>query len=203
MDEGSDQEVPRKELERHEVLFNGRFLTCSCADDRPYFNDDWVCELFVDALERTRTKHKFALLAWVVMPEHFHLLLIPRLPESPVDAVLNMLKSTSSRRAMARWRDTGGSAPSKFWLPGGGYDRNARGNRSGADLIRYIHENPVRRGLVAKATDWRWSSARWYAEREGPAMDDPRAWLRAEEARLTAMFGSLSEASRVVMERFG
>jgi putative transposase len=29
--------------------------------------------------------------------------------------------------------------------------------------IDYIHANPVRRGLVARAEDWEWSSARWYA----------------------------------------
>ena len=30
-------------------------------------------------------------------------------------------------------------------------------------MIEYLHGNPVRRGLVAKAEDWEWSSARWYA----------------------------------------
>ncbi|MCA9235524.1 MAG: hypothetical protein KDA44_08625 [Planctomycetales bacterium] len=46
-------------------------------------------------------------------------------------------------------------------LPGcGGYDRNLRSVRDVHEKIRYVHENPVRRGLVATAVDWPWSSAR-------------------------------------------
>ena len=42
---------------------------------------------------------------------------------------------------------------------GGGYDRNATEPRTLLQMIDYIHNNPVRRGLVAKATDWIWSSS--------------------------------------------
>jgi len=34
------------------------------------------------------------------------------------------------------------------------------------EKLEYIHLNPVRAGLVAKAEDWRWSSARWYLRRQ-------------------------------------
>jgi hypothetical protein len=50
-----------------------------------------------------------------------------------------------------------------FWLPGG-YDRNVTSTEALRAMIDYIHANPVRRGLAAKAEDWEWSSARWYAE---------------------------------------
>ena len=50
-----------------------------------------------------------------------------------------------------------------FWQCGGGYDRNATEPRTLLQMIDYIHNNPVRRGLVAKATDWIWSSARFHA----------------------------------------
>ncbi len=35
--------------------------------------------------------------------------------------------------------------------------------RTLAAMIDYIHQNPVRRGLCERATDWEWSGARWYA----------------------------------------
>jgi len=40
-------------------------------------------------------------------------------------------------------------------------------------MIHYIHNNPVRRGLVDRAADWRWSSAAWYeGRRDGPLTVD-------------------------------
>jgi putative transposase len=51
----------------------------------------------------------------------------------------------------------------RFWQPGGGYDRVITSSAALRALIDYIHHNPVRRGLVDRAEDWDWSSARWYA----------------------------------------
>ena len=49
-----------------------------------------------------------------------------------------------------------------FWQSGGGYDRNIIEPGTLQATVDYIHKNPVRRGLVNKAVDWSWSSARWY-----------------------------------------
>ncbi|MFL5241495.1 MAG: hypothetical protein ACJ8FY_05250 [Gemmataceae bacterium] len=66
----------------------------------------------------------------------------------------------------------------RFWQRGGGYDRNVTEPSTLLPMIKYIHDNPVRRGLVARATDWIWSSARFY---EGfcdlPLLMDPLALL--------------------------
>ena len=51
-----------------------------------------------------------------------------------------------------------------IWQPGGGFDSNTADPRTILAMIEYIHNNPVRRGLVARPEDWRWSSAIW---REG------------------------------------
>jgi putative transposase len=50
----------------------------------------------------------------------------------------------------------------RFWQPGGGYDRHITSIEALGAMIEYIHANPVRRGRVARAEDWEWSSARWY-----------------------------------------
>ncbi|MFN8138253.1 MAG: hypothetical protein U0R49_00480 [Fimbriimonadales bacterium] len=44
-----------------------------------------------------------------------------------------------------------------------GYDRNLTSSKAIWSAIEYLHENPVRHGLVQHPTDWRWSSARFYA----------------------------------------
>ncbi|MBI1374711.1 MAG: hypothetical protein GC159_18485 [Phycisphaera sp.] len=54
----------------------------------------------------------------------------------------------------------------RFWQPGGGYDRNIYSDDELIEKISYIHNNPVRRGLVERAIDWPWSSARWWEARD-------------------------------------
>ena len=51
----------------------------------------------------------------------------------------------------------------RFWQPGGGCDKNAFVIATVHPMIDDIHANPERRGLVERPTDWKWSSARWYA----------------------------------------
>jgi putative transposase len=67
-----------------------------------------------------------------------------------------------------------------FWQPGGGYDRNIEKPSTLLKMIDYIHMNPVRRGLVERAVDWKWSSAAWYEGiGESPILIDhiPPEWL--------------------------
>ena len=49
-----------------------------------------------------------------------------------------------------------------FWQSGGGYDRNITEPKTLMQVIEYIHLNPVRRGLVERADQWKWSSAAWF-----------------------------------------
>jgi len=117
------------------------------------------------------------------MPEHIHLLLWPCLPDHPVSAVLRTFKRDFVDEVMVRWRKLGArvlerimtpQGKPRFWQHGGGYDRNEFSTGEIAETIAYIHNNPVKRGLVARAVDWPWSSARWYArERDGGVEIDP------------------------------
>ena len=61
-----------------------------------------------------------------------------------------------------------------FWQSGGGFDRNVIKPGTLMKMIDYIHMNPVRRGLVEKPEDWKWSSTAWYLRGgEGPIRVDP------------------------------
>ncbi len=59
--------------------------------------------------------------------------------------------------------------PYRFWQKGGGYDRNITKVKAIIDLVRYIHNNPVRKGLVENAEQWYYSSAaNWENIKQGP-----------------------------------
>jgi putative transposase len=172
---------PRKRLRRRESSGEGRYLTCSCYRRLALLGNDAIKSAFVARLADVRREVPFQLLAWVLMPEHFHLLVIPHLPEYPVDRLLYALKAPLAQRILRRWREleapilpriTDPRGRPHFWQVGGGYDRNVV--EEVEEKIGYIHANPVRRGLVATAEDWPWSSARWYAgRREGEVAIDP------------------------------
>ncbi len=135
-----------------------------------------------DAIALARDRHHLDLWAWVIMPEHAHLLFHPRKADYNISAILSTLKQPVSKRAklfvqrevpqFARWmldRQPNGRETLRFWQRGGGYDRNLWTPASVWEKIDYIHDNPVRRELVARPDDWHWSSYADYAGiREGP-----------------------------------
>lgn len=114
------------------------------------------------------------------MPEHVHLVLVPAIDDS-VPSILQSIKQPVARRALARWRELDtpvlerirhGSGH-RFWQAGGGYDRNIRDADELQRAVAYCHHNPVARGLCKRETDWRWSSAAWYAgDRSGAVAID-------------------------------
>ncbi len=88
------------------------------------------------------------------MPEHVHLLISE--PESASLALaLQMTKQMVSRAL----RPAGGTSP--FWQPRY-YDFNVWSERKRVEKLRYLHRNPVRRGLVKEPEKWAWSSFRHY-----------------------------------------
>jgi putative transposase len=109
------------------------------------------------------------------MPEHVHLLVYPGDAPERMSDFLRAVKEPVARKAIRHLKSNapawlarvtvreGARVRRRFWQPGGGYDRNITSIEALRAMIEYIHANPVRRGLVARAEDWEWCSARWYA----------------------------------------
>ncbi len=62
------------------------------------------------------------------------------------------------------------------------YDHDCRSISSVREKIVYCHNNPIRRELVANASDWRWSSAAWYEGKRDVSLviDEFELWKRDE-----------------------
>jgi putative transposase len=173
----------RKRLRRFEIAGHARFLTFSCFQALPLFNNDRIKDAFAEHLEQVRQRGGCAVHAWVIMPEHVHLVITPALPEWTIVRSLLALKRPFAQKVIARWRelrapilnricDSRGTF--RFWQRGGGYDRNIVTPEELIEKIEYVHANPVRRQLVSLAGEWRWSSAAWYeGNRDGPVTIDP------------------------------
>jgi putative transposase len=151
-------------------------LTFSCYNGYKLLSKDKTRQWLVDSLDRARRKHHLQLWAYVLMPEHCHVVVLPERSEYQTSWILETIKKGVARRALnflkrkgpSSWlerltaRHPSGEIERHFWQPGGGYDRNIVTMAALVGAVHYIHANPVRRGLVAQPTDWEWSSARWY-----------------------------------------
>jgi len=135
------------------------FITFSCFRRMPLLNSVIARGIFEQELERVRRWYGCYVTAYVVMPEHVHLL-ISEPERSTLSVVIQMLKQITSHKLKLA-----GSAG--FWQARY-YDFPVWSERKRVEKLKYIHRNPVKRELVARPEDWRWSSFRqWSTGCEG------------------------------------
>jgi putative transposase len=128
---------------------------------------------FERALERVRRCYHLCVYGYVVMPEHVHVLLGE--PErSSLAQAIKSLKQGVSRKS------SGNDEP--FWQKRY-YDHNVRDYDSFVGRLRYIHRNPVKRGLCAKPEDWEWSSFRHYATGVEGTVQIESQWTASKRER--------------------
>lgn len=162
----------RKQCRRYDIPGDAHFVTFSCFRRIPLLSRERSCCWFIEALQLGRAREMYHLWAYVIMPEHVHLVLWPR-NGTQISAILKSVKQSFSRRALLWIRANepaflerlldvrpGGRQSYRCWQRGGGYDRNLRSAADIHEKIDYVHSNPVRRGLVESASEWRWSSCR-------------------------------------------
>lgn len=136
---------------------HSHYLTFSTFHRKPYLQDDRICKLLAKRFNESAVEQNFAILAYVFMPDHVHILIHPMDEVYDMSAILHSLKKGPSKAARNRnWIDT------VLWEPGGGYDSNITNVAARRDVIDYIHQNPVRKELVEESWKYRWSSANWH-----------------------------------------
>ena len=125
-------------------------------------------DLFLKVLEQVRQRYVLVVVGYVVMPEHIHLLLSEPQKKN-LSVVMQALKLGFARRVLAGQRRRRNPSQGNLFEHGPQhvwqkrfYDFNVWTARKRAEKLRYMHENPVRRGLVASPELWRWSSYRAY-----------------------------------------
>ena len=148
-----------------------------------------TCQWLADAINDARRELNFALWAYVFMPDHAHLMVWPPQQEYDIAEIRKAIKAPVGANAIAyleehapEWlpritRVRGKEVERLFWQSGGGHDRNVKEGRTLVSMIDYIHANPVRKGLVKRPRDWKWSSAAWFDDgSEIPLAVDPIPW---------------------------
>jgi putative transposase len=151
------------------------FITFCCYERRALLGSARARNRIVRILGEVRAKYVFALVGYVVMPEHVHLL-ISESALVPPAKVIQVFKQRSSRMMRGKQRMIGKqlslrfpgrqSELRRFWQRRY-YDFNVYTRKKMREKLEYMHANPIEEGLVEHPRDWPWSSWSWYATGEG------------------------------------
>ncbi|MCA9076746.1 MAG: transposase [Planctomycetaceae bacterium] len=188
--------TPRKfkRCQRFNDQGHAHALTFSCFRQQQFLVKERSCQWLIEAISEAREKHEFHLWAYVIMPEHVHLLIWPTVPDYSISRILTSIKLPVTRRALAYVRQSAldflpkmhdlqpnGKEAYRFWQRGGGYDRNITEPTTVWSEIEYFHANPVRRKLCERPEDWKYSSAATYAGQNGPITIDMQSLPRTKD----------------------
>jgi putative transposase len=169
-------------LERFQQAGDFHFLTFSCWDRQPYLGRSETRDIFEHTLEQMRRRYIFYVFGYVVMPEHVHLL-VSESKRSTLDHAIQALKTSVSKQ----------SNQQPFWLARY-YDFNVFSSQKRIEKLRYMHRNPVARGLVNRPEEWNWSSFRHYLTGEISIVEIESPWTAARREGLK-MLGTCKAAS--------
>jgi REP-associated tyrosine transposase len=158
-------------LHRYYGAGYSHFITTSCYQRLPLLASPRNRDQFLSVLEQVRRRYRFAVLGYVIMPEHVHLLLTEPQRGNP-SVVMQAIKQGFARRLLSRLRKRKNGQQLSLWsepVERGRiwqtrfYDFVVFSDQKRIEKLRYIHRNPVKRGLVLEPDQWAWSSYRHYA----------------------------------------
>ena len=119
-----------------------------------WLSDTRVARKVVETIRTGESQKRFyELQAWVVMPNHVHVLILPHVA---LPQITHWIKGRTAREANLLLGRTG----EPFWQDES-YDHWVRSEREFHRIVAYVEENPVSAGLAATCEDWPWSSAAW------------------------------------------
>ena len=136
---------------REDLRWTVFHLRASTIDKRAWLSRKGCPEIFLEELFRYKKQFEFYLYAYVVMPEHIHLVLMPTDTAGISEIMMNIKRRSAWRMNQCLHRK------GQFWLEDY-FDHWERNSKQTAEAIGYVHNNPVRRKLVARPEDYPYSS---------------------------------------------
>lgn len=128
-------------------------LTTNVNGRRPALLERSAARLLVDVIHQVSAEEPFQLIAYVVMPDHLHLVAWPQLPIT-TGRVMKMIKGRFAREYQASRSGKGPFWQSRY------HEVALQTDEALWAAVEYVHQNPVAAGLVQQPEDWPWSSAR-------------------------------------------
>jgi putative transposase len=128
-------------------------VTTVVKDRQPLFAEHRCCQIVIDSISFLRTRLGHRVHAYVLMPDHMHLVVAPR-EGGNVSQVMHSLKLYTARQIGALSGSKGGIWQARF------YERALRTPKDVQEALAYVHDNPVNARLAKSPEDYNWSSYR-------------------------------------------
>ena len=138
---------------------NFYFITTVTENRVPIFEDILACKLFINLLIYYKFNCNYNVMAFVIMPDHVHLILQPTGNENISD-IMKKIKGSFSRYYNKLNKRSGTVFQKGF------YDTIIKDENHLNETIAYIHYNPVKNGIVFEAKDYPYSSYNYYHEED-------------------------------------
>jgi putative transposase len=137
------------------------FITCVTRDRLPYLRDKRDVQLLLETMRRVQAIHPFRLLAYVILPDHFHWLMLMDAVCDTFSTVMHSVKRnyTLNYKHVHELGSTVNLWQDRFW------DHVVRNEQDFKNHFDYIHWNPVKHGYVTHPEDWIYSTYRHWLER--------------------------------------
>lgn len=137
------------------------FITCVTRDRKPYLSEANDLKLFWESVEVAKNRTLFTLLAYAILPDHFHWLIQPPEVNPNFSTIIKLVKWRFTREYAVLHHTEDGFTPwqNRFW------DHVIRDDRDQANHMDYIHWNPVKHGYVKTPEEWTQSSFRSWVEK--------------------------------------
>jgi len=161
------------------------FITCSCYRRLPLLRNARSRDRFLHILEQTSQRYRFVVVGYVVMPEHIHLLITEPEIGNP-STVMQVLKQRTARALLPKKKRSdprqrfffGDAVPRVPFWQARFYDFSVWTTKKRVEKLRYMHRNPVKRGFVSSAEEWRWSSYCFYFLNEAGPVRVNEGWKK-------------------------
>jgi REP-associated tyrosine transposase len=149
----------------HRLDTNGVFMiTAATLYKEPLFRTPEKLTLLENSLLSLAKKYHWRLEAWAVFANHYHFIACSEDGALELDRMVKQLHEDTARE-LNRWNQVEGrSVWYNFW------DTKLTCQRSYLARLNYVHQNPVKHGLVKVANQYRWCSAAWFERTAAPAM---------------------------------
>jgi REP element-mobilizing transposase RayT len=138
---------------RMSAPFQTYFVTKCVEARRPILAVPAAAEVVIESLAHVRRRGQIKLLAFVVMPDHYHAVL-SLLPGHDLSDLMRRIGSYTANRIRRLLE-----LDQPMWQADGFFDRACRNDKEVYDAVEYVHDNPVRKGLMAVPEEWPFSSA--------------------------------------------
>ncbi|MBK9098384.1 MAG: transposase [bacterium] len=150
------------------------FVTTTVVKFTPIFTNNHFCDILISNIKHYREKYKYIVLGYVIMPSHFHWILIVTTKYGTISDIMRDIKKFTAWQIFDTLNESSEllkifhesaeglkDQTKKLWMPRFD-DEVIRSQQMFWAKLNYIHNNPVKAGLVSRAEDYKYSSARNY-----------------------------------------